>query len=155
MTSETANPTVPQPSASAQDAHFIYHEWDRRARGPDVPGLLELYTDDAVLETPLAPRILDQASGVLRGKDELARFFAEGGRRRPNDKVRWHRSGHYLWDGHTLSWEYRRDTPDGDQVDICEVMELHGPHIAAHRIYWGWFGTEMLIASATKVHRPS
>ncbi len=27
-------------------------------------------------------------------------------------------------------------------------MELRGRQIAAHRIYWGWFGTEMLITSA-------
>jgi len=135
-------------TAGEDDARFIFEEWDRRARTRDTPGLLELYTDDAVLETPLAPRILDQPGGVLRGKDELARFFEEGGRRRPNDKVRWNRDGTYLWDGHTLFWEYRRAAPDGDQVDIAEVMELRGRQIAAHRIYWGWFGTEMLIGSA-------
>ena len=27
-------------------------------------------------------------------------------------------------------------------------MVLAGGRIAAHRIYWGWYGTEMLIASA-------
>ncbi len=154
MTPQADNRTVPQQTASAEDARFVYGEWDRRARALDVPGLLELYTDDAVFESPLAPRILDRASGMLRGKEELARFLTEGGRRRPNDKVRWHRSGHYLWDGRTLSWEYRRDAPHGDQVDICEVMELRGPRIAAHRVYWGWFGTEMLIANATSKPRP-
>jgi hypothetical protein len=58
-----------------------------------VPGLLDLHTDDAVLESPLVPRILDQ-------------------------------------------------------VDIAEVMELANGRIAAHRVYWGWFGAEMLIANA-------
>jgi hypothetical protein len=33
-------------------------------------------------------------------------------------------------------------------VDIVEVMELAGASIARHRIYWGWVGTELLIASA-------
>lgn len=93
MTPQADNRTLPQQTASAEDARFVYGEWDRRARVLDVPGLLELYTDDAVFESPLAPRILDQASGVLRGKDQLERFLTEGGRRRPNDKVRWHRSG--------------------------------------------------------------
>jgi hypothetical protein len=102
-----------------------------------------------VLETPLAPRILDQPSGVLTGKDELARFFTEGGRRRPNERVRWYRDDDYLFDGRTLFWEYNRAAaPDGEQVDIAEVMQLDGPRIAVHRIYWGWFGTEMLIANA-------
>jgi hypothetical protein len=129
-------------------AQFIFDEWDRRARSRDVEGLLELYADDAVLESPLVPRILDRPSGALHGKAELGQFFAEGGRRRPNDLVRWHRSGDFLWDGHTLSWEYQRATPEGDQVDIAEVMEIVEGHIAAHRIYWGWFGTETLIRNA-------
>jgi hypothetical protein len=40
------------------------------------------------------------------------------------------------------------------KVDISKVMELTGGRIAAHRIYWGWFGTELLInyASATPAH---
>jgi hypothetical protein len=133
-------------------AEFIFHEWDRRARSRDVAGLVDLYAEHAVLESPLVPRILGQPSGVLRGKDELARFFEGGGRRRPNELVRWHRSGSYLWDGHTLSWEYQRMTPEGDQVDIAEVMDVADGRITAHRIYWGWFGTEMLIASAA--HKP-
>lgn len=139
-------------TADEHDARFIFAEWDRRARGRDVPGLLELYTDDATLESPLVPRILGPASGVLTGQDAIGDFLSEGTRRRPNTLVRWHRSGQYLWDGRTLSWEYLRATPDGDQVDIAEFMELRGPRIAAQRIYWGWFGTEMLIASALKEH---
>ena len=52
-----------------------------------MAGLLELYTDDAILESPLVPRILERTGGVLRGKSELAQFFSEGGRRRPNELV--------------------------------------------------------------------
>ena len=133
-----------------EQAKFVFDEWDRRARTRDVAGLLDLYTDDAILESPLVPRILDRTAGVLRGKAELAQFFTEGGRRRPNEFVRWHRSGTYLWDGRTLSWEYLRATPEGDQVDISEVMELADGRIAAHRIYWGWFGIEMLINNAVQ-----
>src|SRR5487761_1392559 len=123
-----------RPQTSSEQAQFVFDEWERRASALDVAGLLELYTDDAILESPLVPRILDRHGGVLRGKAELARFFTEGGRRRPNELVRWHRNGTYLWDGHTLSWEYLRATPEGDQVDISEVMELADGRIAAHRI---------------------
>ena len=60
----------------------------------DTEGLLALYADDAVLESPLVPAILDDKSdGILRGESELHRFFFEGGRRRPNDLVRWYRTG--------------------------------------------------------------
>lgn len=136
------------PEDSRKQAQFVFDEWDQRARTLDVAGLLELYSDDAVLESPLVPRILDRPSGALHGKADLKRFFTEGGRRRPNGLVRWHRNGNFLWDGHILSWEYLRSTPEGDQVDIAEVMELVEGRIAAHRIYWGWIGTEMLIRNA-------
>jgi hypothetical protein len=49
-----------------------------------------------------------------------------------------------MFDGATLIWEYPRHTTDGEQVDLVEVMELIGPHIAQHRIYWGWYGTPLL-----------
>lgn len=67
---------------------------------------------------------------MLRGKEALARFSKKGGRRRPNELVRWHRDRTYLWDGRHLSWEYLRAAPDGDQVDIAEVMELSGRYVA-------------------------
>ena len=50
--------------------------------------------------------------------------------------------------GDTLVWEYPRQTPEGDQVDILELMQVRDGLISHHRIYWGWFGTQMLIASA-------
>lgn len=84
----------------------------------------------------------------MRGKSELTRFFEEGGLRRPDELVRCHRNRSYLFNGRILFWAYQRAVPDGDQVDIAEVMELAGRHIVAHRIYRGWFGTEMLIANA-------
>ncbi len=40
--------------------------------------------------------------------------------------------------------------PDGEQIDIVEVMEIAEGKIQRHRIYWGWFGVAMLMASATR-----
>ncbi len=126
---------------SDSDADRIFHLWHERARTKDVEGLLDLYAADAVFESPLVPAILDDAtSGVLRGHEELRRFFQEGTKRRPNDVVKWYRTGRYLTDGHTLMWEYPRETPHGDQIDILEVIELQGELIQQHRIYWGWKG---------------
>ncbi len=132
------------------DCERIHHEWHMRAKARDTHGLLELYATDAVLESPLVMAILDErASGILRGHDELRLFFAEGARRRPNELVRWYRTGTWHTDGERLLiWEYPRAAPDGDQVDIIEVMEIGDGLIQHHRIYWGWFGTAMLTRSA-------
>src|SRR5699024_4799058 len=46
----------------------------------------------------------------------------------------------------TLCWEYPRATPGGDQTDLVEVMDLDGPLIRHHRIYWGWHAVPLLAA---------
>ena len=51
----------------------------------------------------------------------------------------------FFSNGPTLIWEYPRMTPDGDQVEIVEVMEIAHRLISRHRIYWGWKGS-LLIA---------
>jgi hypothetical protein len=131
-------------TATQADAQFVHDEWDRRTQAHDIDGLVDLYVPDATLESPLVPRILDQQSGVLHGHDELRHFFMKGTAGRPNELVRWYRTGRYMFDGCTLIWEYPRQAPEFEQVDLVEVMELAGPRIAHHRIYWGWFGTPLL-----------
>jgi len=55
------------------------------------------------------------------------------------------RTGDWLTDGHRLLvWEYPRQAPDGDQVDLVEFMEIVGGLIAYHRIYWGWKGCTLI-----------
>ena len=107
--------------------------------------LIALYADDAVLESPLVPALLDdKTDGVLRGKAEIARFLEAGARSRPIDLVRWYRSDTYFSAGSMLVWEYPRETPDGDQVEIVEVMEIADGLIKHHRIYWGWKGSTLI-----------
>ena len=64
--------------------------------------------------------------GLLRGKEEVRRFLEAGARSRPIDLVRWHRSDTFFSEGDTLIWEYPRATPEGDQVEIVEVMQIAG-----------------------------
>lgn len=131
--------------------HYIYIQWHERAKSKDVNGLLELYDSDAVFESPLVPAILDtMKSGVLRGKEEIKKFLEEGTKRRPNDLVRWYRSGEYLTNGKMLVWEYPRETPGGEQVDIMEVMEIEKGLIKRHRIYWGWKGCSLIAPSLAR-----
>jgi steroid Delta-isomerase len=134
------------------DCERIHREWHERAKGRDTEGLLALYAEDAVLESPLVPAVLeDKLDGVLRGHPELRRFFEEGARRRPNDLVRWYRTGEWLTDGRRLLiWEYPRHAPDGDQVDLVEVMEITIGLIAYHRIYWGWKGCTLIAPALSR-----
>jgi len=140
----------PRNAAFLADCERIHREWHERVKARDTDGLLALYAEDAVLETPLVQAIFDgRPSGTLRGHREIRPFFTEGARRRPNDFVRWHRTGRWLMDGERLLvWEYPRAAPDGDQVDLVEVMEVADGLIHYHRIYWGWFGTALLTRSA-------
>jgi steroid delta-isomerase len=134
------------------DCERIYREWHERAKAVDTEGLLTLYADDAVLESPLVPAILDDnPNGILRGHDELRRFFGEGARHRPNDLVRWYRTGEWLTDGRRLLiWEYPRQAPGGDQLDLVEVMEVAAGLICHHRIYWGWKGCTLIAPALSR-----
>jgi steroid delta-isomerase len=146
---------APQPDGFIADCERIHREWHERAKAVDTEGLLALYAHDAMLESPLVPAILDdKTDGVLRGHDELRHFFSEGARRRPNDFVRWYRTGEWLTDGRRLLvWEYPRMAPDGDQVDLVEVMEIASGLIRHHRIYWGWKGCGLIAPALSRRSR--
>jgi len=128
----------------------IHESWHALAKARDVEGLLALYAPDAEFESPLVPAIMDRDDGVLRGHEQIGAFLREGTRRRPNDLVRWYRDGRYFSDGRRLIWEYPRQTPDGEQIDIIEVMDIEDGRISRHRIYWGWFGCRQLVDSALR-----
>jgi hypothetical protein len=125
----------------------IYERWHEYARTGDVERLLLLYADDAIFESPLVPVLTDGGLRYCRGHTELRRFLEEGVRRRPNELVRWYRTGEFLSNGRMLMWEYPRRTPEGEQIDICEVMEVEDGKIQVHRIYWGWLGCALLAGS--------
>jgi hypothetical protein len=42
-------------------------------------------------------------------------------------------------------------TPEGDQVEIVEVMEIADRLIRYHRIYWGWKGCLLIAPKLMKV----
>jgi steroid Delta-isomerase len=129
-----------------EDHAHIHREWHRAASTRDTLALTALYAHEAILESPLVPVIMEHKNdGVLHGKGEIERFLGAGARSRPIDLVRWHRSETYFSVGGTVIWEYPRVTPEGDQVEIVEVMDIADHLIRHHRIYWGWKGC-LLIA---------
>lgn len=131
----------------------IYVQWHESVVRRDIQELMELYAEDAILESPLVCAVRPElGSGILRGKAAISDFFAAGFRNPANGLGRWHRTGHFFADARQLTWEYPRTTPDGDQIDLVEVMDVSDGLITHHRVYWGWVGFRTLsnLTGATK-----
>lgn len=137
-------------NTDAQIRH-VHKRWHETVLARDLDGLMALYADDAILETPLILVTLPKHErGVLRGKSEIRSFFEAGVRKLSNDLAKWYRTGLFFSNGRQLTWEYPRETPDGDQVDLVEVMDIANGLIASHRVYWGWVGFKTLVAAMNK-----
>lgn len=130
---------------------YIHDRWHDTIVSRDLEGLMALYAEDAILETPLIlVTLTDRTRGVLQGKGEIRSFFEAGLRKLGNELNRWHRSGLFFSNGRQLTWEYPRETPQGDQVDLVEVMDVANGLIVHHRVYWGWVGFETLLDALIK-----
>jgi hypothetical protein len=62
--------------------------------------------------------------------------------RTPADRGHY-RSG-FFTDGRKPIWEYPRETPDGEQMDFVESMEIEHDLIHRHCVYWGWYGVQVI-----------
>lgn len=76
------------------------------------------------------------------GHEELQRFFEILATRKPKMR-QFYRTG-YFTDGQRVIWEYPHAAPSGEQMDFIEVMEINNGLIQKHRVYWGWFGFNVL-----------
>lgn len=133
------------------EIRHVYERWHETVLGRDLDGLMALYAEDAILETPLILATLrDRTVGILRGKAEIRPFFDAGLRKLQNGLGRWYRTGTFFSNDRQLTWEYPRNTPQGDQIDLVEVMDIANGLIAHHRVYWGWVGFKALVAASNK-----
>ncbi|GAA5127058.1 nuclear transport factor 2 family protein [Pseudonocardia adelaidensis] len=128
---------------TAEQIEHIFTAWDDALGAKDLDAAMALYQPDATLESPLVCHLLGTTEGVVRGRENLRRFVEKVFANQPAERRR-HRAG-FLSDGSRLTWEYPRESPDGDQMDIVEVMEIRDGLIAHHRVYWGWVGVGMLL----------
>jgi hypothetical protein len=127
---------------SNPDIERIYHAWDEALSKNDAAALTTLYAQNAELESPLIPHIMGGEKGIIRGQEELRKFFDILATRKP--KIRqFYRDG-YFTDGRKVMWEYPEQTPQGQQMDFVEVMEIENGLIQKHRVYWGWVGFNVL-----------
>jgi uncharacterized protein (TIGR02246 family) len=129
-------------AASRAAIEAVMQTWERALANHDAEALLACYAPDATLESPVAAYILG-GPGICRGRAELRRLLSQVVARTPDER-RYHRAG-FFTDGRRAIWEYPRLTPDGEQMDFVEVMEIENGLIQAHRVYWGWRGVEVLI----------
>lgn len=125
-----------------QIAKNIFYAWDKALANNDVEGLLALYATDATIESPLISHLLDTQEGVCRNKNEIRLFIEQVAEKKPT--IRKYFKQNFFTDGKTLMFEYPRQTPDGEQMDFMEVMEIKKGLIQYHRVYWGWRGYQVL-----------
>src|SRR5579859_5058401 len=129
----------------------IYEQWHEAIVRRDIDRLMALYAEDAIFETPsILVTLTGRTQGILRGKSELRPFFEAGFRKLGNELTRWYRTGLFFSNGRQLTWEYPRETPQGDQVDLVEVMDIVDGLISHHRVYCGWVGFQTLVAALNK-----
>ena len=128
--------------ATPEQIDHVFTAWDEALGAKDLDAAMELYHENATLESPLVCHLLGTSEGIVRGRDALRSFVQEVFDHQPPERRRF-RTG-LLTEGSRVVWEYPRSSPGGDQMDIVEVMEIRDGLIAHHRVYWGWFGVGML-----------
>jgi hypothetical protein len=128
--------------ARMRAAERIYQQWDDALGKKDLEAALRLYAPDAMIESPLVRHLLSKERGVVSGHEELRPFIEKVFQRTPPLRRRF-RSGLFT-DGAVVTWEYPREAPDGEQLDLVEVMELRDGLIQHHRVYWGWRSLQVL-----------
>ena len=139
-------------NTDAQIRH-IYERWHETINAHDLAGLVALYAQDAVLETPaILAMYPDKEEGILKGRGEIEKLFAINLQVLSKEFRELYRTSLFLSNGQLLAWEYPRKTPTGEQVDLVESMDIQNGLIVYHRVYWGWKGFKALQA-ASKTRR--
>lgn len=99
----------------------------------DVEALIALFAEDATVESPLIPRLLNRKEGVCHGRAELrelARALLTRGRP-------W--GGHEppIIRGNTVAIEYRDASSDAEFYSV-DILEVRDGKIQSLRAYLGW-----------------
>lgn len=116
------------------DAVAFAERWLKDWNDHDIEAVLTHFADDAVFTSPLAQRLFPESGGVLRGKDALRRYWAEGLRQGPG--LRFELLGVYAGID-TIVIRFRNERG----ADRCEVLTFeeglvragHGTSLAAGR----------------------
>jgi hypothetical protein len=139
--------------SATEDAQIrhIYERWHDALMQRDLQGMVALYAEHAVMETPAVLAMFpDRADGIVRGRGEIEQLFAWNFKALAAEFRDLYRTGLFFANGRQLTWEYPRATPHGEQVDLFESMDIEDGLIVHHRVYWGWKGLRTLIAARAR-----
>lgn len=128
-----------------QDVERIYKLWDDALGKRDLEASLSLYAEDASIESPLVQHLMNTAEGIVQGKNNLRAFITRVFQTNPPQRKRFRKG--FFTDGRMMVWEYPRQSPEGDQMELVEVMEIEDGLIKRHRVYWGWYALNVLGSS--------
>jgi ketosteroid isomerase-like protein len=120
----------------------VHHLWNEALARKDADAAAALYAPDTVLESPLVRHLLKSNEGIVRTRKKLHEFLKQVFARTPSSRHTYRTR--FFTDGKTVLWEYPRATPEGEQMDFVEVMEIADGLITRHCVYWGWLGVKIL-----------
>ena len=126
-----------------QDAERIYKLWDDALGKRDLEASLALYVEDASIESPLVCHLMQTPEGIVQGKANMRTFIARVFQTNPPQRKRFKKG--FFSNGRVLTWEYPRQSPEGDQMELVEVMEIEDGLIRRHRVYWGWYALKVQV----------
>jgi hypothetical protein len=130
-------------TASSDRIEYIYHAWDTALGKKDANAAIALYAQDAIIESPLVSHLLSREPGIVRGHAEIRPFIEKVFQNTPPLRQRYRTE--YFTNGSKVMWEYPHETPQGEQMDFVEVMDINDRGlIQRHRVYWGWRGVGIL-----------
>jgi steroid Delta-isomerase len=139
------------PADTDAQIRYIYERWHETITSRDLAGVMALYAEHAILETPtILAMYPDKEEGILRGRREIEKLFAINQQALAEEFRELYRTGLFLSNGKLLTWEYPRKTPTGEQVDLVESMDIENGLIVYHRVYWGWNGFKALRAASKR-----
>ncbi|MFN8287104.1 MAG: nuclear transport factor 2 family protein [Chitinophagales bacterium] len=67
-----------------QQAFAFAEEWIASWNSHDLERILSHYTDDFVMETPLAAQLLPETNGIVTGKEAVRAYWTIGLQKNPN-----------------------------------------------------------------------
>ena len=139
-------------NAEEAQVRHIYEQWHKTLMSQDLAGLMALYAEHAVFESPtVLAQFPERDDGILRGHGEIEKLFSRNFVNLKAEFTELYRSGLFFSNGRLLTWEYPRLTPGGGtQVDLFESMDIENGLIVYHRVYWGWQGLKALLAARNK-----
>ncbi|MDN4999623.1 nuclear transport factor 2 family protein [Bradyrhizobium sp. GCM10027634] len=124
------------------EAERICTLWDEALGNKDLEASVALYADDASIESPLVQHLMKTPTGIVQGKDNLRIFISRVFQTNPPQRKRFKQG--FFTNGRIVTWEYPRVAPDGEQMELVEIMEIDKGLIQRHRVYWGWYALSFI-----------